>query len=284
MIYISTGGFKNFLPEKTIKILNKKKINCIELSGGQYSKKISNNIIKKRKINFAIHNYFPVPKKSFVLNLASNDTKIYSKTLKNFKKSINLSNKLKSKYFSFHAGFLLDPNPKELGKTLKKIKLQPRKEALEIFVHRVNKIANYAKKKNVKILIENNVITKKNLIRFGKNPLLLTSPTEIIKFFRRTNENVGFLLDVGHLKVSSKTLKFNLLNAHKKLKPIIEGYHLSENNGLEDSNKSFNKNSWFLKNMKSNLSYYSIEVYTPDIDKLNELKKIIKRKLTNDTK
>ena len=35
MIYISTGGFKNFLPEKTIKILNKKNINGIELSGGQ---------------------------------------------------------------------------------------------------------------------------------------------------------------------------------------------------------------------------------------------------------
>ena len=73
MIYISTGGFKDLLPEKSIKILNKKNIDCIELSGGQYSKKISNNIIKNKNNIFAIHNYFPVPKKSFVLNLASNN-------------------------------------------------------------------------------------------------------------------------------------------------------------------------------------------------------------------
>ena len=229
------------LPEKSIKILNKKNIDCIELSWGQYSKKISNNIIKNKNNIFAIHNYFPVPKKSFVLNLASNNSQIYRKTLSNFKRSINLSNKLKSRYFSFHAGFLLDPNPKNLGKTLEKIKLQPRKKTFETFVKRVNEVADYAKKKNVKILIENNVLTKKNLLKFGSNPLLLTGPNEIIKFFKKTNNNVGFLLDVGHLKVSSKTLKFNLFNAHKKLKPIIEGYHLSDNNGLEDIKFCFKK-------------------------------------------
>lgn len=284
MIYISTGGFKDLLPEKSIKILNKKNIDWIELSGGRYSKKISNIIIKNKNNVFAIHNYFPVPKKSFVLNLASNNSQIYRKTLSNFKRSINLSNKLKSRYFSFHAGFLLDPNPKNLGKTLEKIKLQPRKKTFETFVKRVNEVADYAKKKNVKILIENNVLTKKNLLKFGSNPLLLTGPSEIIKFFKKTNNNVGFLLDVGHLKVSSKTLEFNLFKAHKKLKPIIEGYHLSDNNGLEDSNKSFDKNSWFLKDMKQNLSYYSIEVYTSDINKLKKLKKIIKKKLINDSK
>ena len=225
-----------------------------------------------------------MPKKSFVLNLASNNSQIYRKTLSNFKRSINLSNKLKSRYFSFHAGFLLDPNPKNLGKTLEKIKLQPRKKTFETFVKRVNEVADYAKKKNVKILIENNVLTKKNLLKFGSNPLLLTGPNEIIKFFKKTNSNVGFLLDVGHLKVSSKTLKFNLFNAHKKLNPIIEGYHLSDNNGLEDSNKPFDKNSWFLKDMKQNLSYYSIEVYTSDINKLKKLKKIVKKKLINDSK
>ena len=85
---------------------------------------------------------------------------------------------------------------------------------------------------------------------------------------------------------SKKTIwfQFNLFNAHKKLKPIIEGYHLSDNNGLEDSNKPFDKNSWFLKDMKQNLSYYSIEVYTSDINKLKKLKKIVKKKLINDSK
>jgi len=281
MIYISTGGFKSFLPEKSIKILNRKKINFIELSGGKFSKNILKIIKNKKNNRFALHNYFPVPKKSFVLNLASNNKIIYEKTLKNFKKSINISSKINSKYFSFHAGFLLDPDPTQLGKTLTKKVLQPRKKTLNIFVKRVNFIARYAKSKNVKILIENNVLTKKNLKKFGSNPLLLTSPNEIINFFKKTNSNVGLLLDVGHLKVSSKTLKFNLLKAHKKLNSIIEGYHLSDNDGVEDSNKPFDEKSWFYKDLKLNLDYYSIEVYISNINKLIKLKKILKKKLEN---
>ena len=78
MIYISTGGFKDLLPEKSIKILNKI-IDCIELWRPIF-KKISNNIIKNKNNIFAIHNYFPVLK-SFVLNLASNNSQIYRKTL-----------------------------------------------------------------------------------------------------------------------------------------------------------------------------------------------------------
>ena len=34
--------------------------------------------------------------------------------------SIELASKLKSKYYSFHVGFLLDPQVKELGKKIKK--------------------------------------------------------------------------------------------------------------------------------------------------------------------
>lgn len=98
-------------------------------------------------------------------------------------------------------------------------------------------------KNKIKLLIENNVINENNLKVFTENPLLLTNPDDILSFFKKAPKDIGLLLDLGHLKISSKTEKFNLINGLKKLNSITCGHHFSENNGLEDQNKSFKKMS-----------------------------------------
>lgn len=280
MIYVSTGGFRTLTPQSIIHKFKKQGIKFIELSGGKYvsHKTIIRYLKKKNDINFSLHNYFPVPKKKFVINLASVDKDIFNKTFSHIKKSINISNQLKSKYFGFHAGFLFNPNIKDLGKKFARVKLQNRKKSIKLFLNRVNLLAKEAKKKNVKILIENNVITKENFKRFNQDPLLLTHPKEIIEFFKKCDKNVGLLLDVGHLKVSAKTYGFDLLKAHEKLKPFIEGYHLSDNDGLRDSNRLFAKKSWFYNKLKKDVEYISIEVYSKNLKKLKSLQHLIKKK------
>ena len=280
MIYLSTGGFQNLTPQSVIQKFNEKGIKSIELSGGKYvdQKKVIKFLKKRNDLNYSLHNYFPVPKKKFVINLASIEKTIFKKTFSNIKKSINISSKLNSKYFSFHGGFLFNPNIKDLGKKFAKVKLQNRKKSMKLFLNRVNLLAEEAKKNNVKILIENNVITKENYKRFNRDPLLLTHPKEIVDFFKKCHKNVGLLLDVGHLKVSAKTYGFNLFKAHEMLKPYIEGYHLSDNDGLKDSNKEFTKNSWFYNGLKKDVKYISIEVYSKNLKKLKSLQHLIKKK------
>ncbi len=280
MIYLSTGGFQNLTPQSVIQKFNKKGIKSIELSGGKYvdQKKVIKFLKKRNDLNYSLHNYFPVPKKKFVINLASIEKTIFKKTFSNIKKSINISSKLNSKYFSFHGGFLFNPNIKDLGKKFAKVKLQNRKKSMKLFLNRVNLLAEEAKKNNVKILIENNVITKENYKRFNRDPLLLTHPKEIVDFFKKCHKNVGLLLDVGHLKVSAKTYGFNLFKAHEMLKPYIEGYHLSDNDGLKDSNREFTKNSWFYNGLKKDVKYISIEVYSKNLKKLKSLQHLIKKK------
>ena len=119
-IYISTGGYKNLTADIISKKFLKNKIYDIELSGTRYSKNIINNLRNLKKINFLIHNYFPPPKKSFVLNLASENHEIYKMTVDHINYAIECCDKLNSKYYSFHAGFLCDFNINELGKVLKK--------------------------------------------------------------------------------------------------------------------------------------------------------------------
>ena len=68
------------------------------------------------------------------------------------------------------------------------------------------------------------------------------------------------------------------------LKPYIEGYHLSDNNGLQDSNSEFTKKSWFYSKMKKNIKYISIEVYTKNLKKLRSLQNLIRKNMTTNIK
>ncbi|MGL3827320.1 TIM barrel protein [Candidatus Pelagibacter communis] len=282
-VFVSTGYYKNQKSIKTIKRFLKNKIKNIELSGGKFMTRRDLIYLEKlgKSKNLRVHNYYPPPKEKFVINLASQNKSIIKKSLNQLKKSITLSKKLNSKFFSFHGGFRIDPQPRKLGKQFDKYEILSKKKAETIFLKNIKILNKFAKKKKVKILIENNVINKKNLKVFGENPLLLTNPIDILRFFKKTPKEVGLLLDLGHLKVSAKTEKFNLRSALKKLNNIIEGYHLSENNSLEDQNKSFDKNVWFLNYLKKNLEYYTLEIYTDDLNKIKKTEKIVEKYLEN---
>lgn len=282
-VFISTGHYKYADPTLTLKKFLKENIYDIEFSGGlpmslKNEKKFFN---KLENYEMRLHNYFPPPKKKFVINLASRDEKILKKSIKHIKKSIVYSKKINAKFFSFHAGFRIDPHVNKLGRKFNKVEMTRKNMAEKIFLDSVKKISAFALKHGIKILIENNVINKKNLFLFKGNPMLLTHPTDIINFFKKTPNNVELLLDVGHLKVSSKTEGFHLTRSMKKLNKIVSGYHLSDNDFKEDKNLSFTKNSWFIKYLKKDLEYYTIEVYDKNISKLKKIKNFLEKILNN---
>ena len=102
---------------------------------------------------------------------------------------------------------------------------------------------------------------------------------ECIDIINDCPNNVKLLLDVAHLKVSSKSLGFNPVNFLRDCENIIGGYHFSDNNGLSDSNEVFNDQSWFWDHIKTDLDYYSIEVYNKDIMQLKSLVNIVKKRI-----
>ena len=279
MIYLSTGLLEKKSTSSIVNYLENLNITNLELSSGPYEKSLNNFLIKKRtknKFNFLIHNYFPVPRKAFVLNLASNKKKIRDQSIKLAKNAIKLSGVLGSKYYSFHAGFLIDPKITSLGKKIKeKLEITPREIARKNFIKSVNYLSNYAKKYNVNLLIENNVLTKKNYTRFKGNPFLFVDEKEINYLMPILPKNIGLLLDMGHLNVSSKTLKFSKIDFITKCNKWIKGYQLSNNNGLEDENKPIKSDSWFLKYIKKN-KFYSLEIKLKNLETTNNQIKILK--------
>jgi len=262
MIYISTGGFNKKSVIDVIQLLSKNNIKAFELSGGIFTDNLESKLkILSNKFEFIVHNYFPPPKKPFVLNLASLNENIYQESVNHIKQSIKLASSIKSPFYSFHAGFLIDPKVKELGKTIKSNNLYDRDKSLERFIYSIKFLSKYASKYKIKLLVENNVITKSNLSKFESNPLLMTDIKNTGEIVKNFDENLFFLVDVAHLKVSANTLNFDAREYLEIFKDKIGGYHLSDNNGLVDSNKEISKSSWFWPHLRNDLNYYTLEVY-----------------------
>ena len=277
MIFISTGNYKNHKPEQLLPYFYKNKIKNIELSGGKYQSNILNFLkTNSNKFNLQIHNYFPPPKRPIVINLASNNKEVIKDSVTLIKNSIDLAKIVGSKFYSFHAGFLVDLTPKDLGKSKKKLKKISKKIGLSNFLKNVKKISEYAKKKKIEILIENNVIGSSNFKIYKGNPFLMTDLFDIKHIMKNTPENVNLLLDLGHLKVSANTLGFDKFKAHEESKEWIKAYHISENNGKEDTNSPIKSNSWF-KNKLKKVNSYTLEVYTKDLKIIKKQVAILKK-------
>jgi sugar phosphate isomerase/epimerase len=112
------------------------------------------------------------------------------------------------------------------------------------------------------LLLENNVLSPMNA---GKVQLLGVTPEEIETLFDRIDRpNVGLLLDVGHLKVSAVTLGFDMVAAAARLAPLVRCFHLSDNDGTEDSNQVIAADAWFWKPLRGALDmqpHWVLEAY-----------------------
>ena len=280
-IYISTGNYSKLPADKTSEKLIASGIDAIELSGGSYSSNTIENLCKlKKKASFQIHNYFPPPKIPFVFNLASQDKEVLKLSLNHAYHAIDCCLKLGAKYFSFHAGFLCDLQVNELGKKIKRRKLYNRKKSVDIFLEKISLISKKAENNGIKIMVENNVFSQINKKEFLDNPLLMCDAKECLQIMNQVPKNVKLLIDVAHLKVSSNSLGFNPVTMINECSYYAGGYHLSDNNGFSDTNDSFLENAWFLKYLRTDLEYYSIEVYGKPINEIIKLKDIVKQKLS----
>jgi len=279
-VYISTGGYSNVSADKSVKDLIENGITSIELSGGLHTPDLIDNLFKiKEKAKFQIHNYFPPPKNPFVVNLASLDNDVANQSLEHIKNALQCCARLGSKYYSFHAGFLCDIKVSELGARVQKRELYDRKKSKDLFLERILRISNIAKNLDIQLMIENNVFSKRNKMEFEDNPFLMCDSNECLQLIKQTPKNVKLLIDVAHLKVSANSLNFDPNEMMVDCQNYIGGYHLSDNDGLSDTNATFDKNAWFWEYIRKDLNYYSIEVYHLPIIEMRKLKEMVEKKL-----
>jgi sugar phosphate isomerase/epimerase len=270
MIYISTSCVKAKTIKESVSILINNGFKNIELSGGtEYYSELESDLIsinQDENVNFLLHNYFPPPKSHFVLNLASLNDEIYQKSIDHYKKALDLSNLLGAKKFGLHAGFLIDPNVKELGKSITNKMMYDKSKAIEQFCKGLSILIDYSS--NTNIYVENNVFSQANKNIFETNPFLFTDYDSYKDLSSQLDFNI--LLDVAHLKVSCNSLSLPFADQLKKIANKAEYIHISDNDSLSDSNKYLKYDS----EMFRVLSDINLENKTVTLEIYDDLSKI----------
>jgi sugar phosphate isomerase/epimerase len=265
MIYISSSSSKKNNISAAVNEICDQGITNIELSGGTtWYKGFEKDLVRLQEnhnINFLLHNYFPPPSEHFVLNLASLDDDIYTKSIDHIKKAIDLSVKLKADKYAFHAGFYYDIPVNEIGKPLTKAKLNNKIEATNRFVE-AYKIIELYNNNRITLYIENNVLNEVNYKSFGCNPLMLTCLEDYTELKKQLDFNL--LIDLAHLYVTCNTLSKAFEEEAKQLVASTNYIHISDNDGTRDSNNKLIAGSpidCLLNNVSLKNKTITLEVY-----------------------
>ena len=253
MYYVSTTFIKdNFPIEKAIKKLYTNSIFNIEL-GSNHSYEKNYYYLKKYKVNYCVHNYFPIPKNNLVVNIASQNETIRKKSLKHIKKAIKFSKKINARLYTFHPGFLTDPDGSNISNenydfqwSQKKLLSSNRIKSWKLMINSIKEIIKYTKKEKIKIAIESEGSIS------SKDHLLMQRPSEYKKFFKIFSiKDIGINLNIGHLNLASIAFKFDKIKFIKDFSNKIFAMELSHNYGKKDDHLPIKKKSWYWKLIKN---------------------------------
>lgn len=273
MIYVSSSCIKNNNIAEVICQLADKGIQNVELSGGtDYYDGIESDLkrLKERyQLNYVCHAYFPPPKVSFVVNLASCNDDIYIKSIEHYDNCIDLLKKINCNVLSVHAGFLIEISKDEIGRKLNKTVIYDKNEAYSRFCYAYENLSRKCKERDIQLYLENNVLSQENYQEFKYQNYFMMTDYESIMYLK---EQIHFdlLLDLGHLHVSSDTLGLDYEQECNKLKKYVRWIHISENNGIYDEHKPLRNGSVILKEFQK-IFHSDLSVTLETVGEINDI-------------
>jgi sugar phosphate isomerase/epimerase len=193
-------------------------------------------------LDLVVHNYFPPPADSFVLNMASRNDEIAQRSLDFVLDALTLSAELGAPFYSVHAGFLTDPIGFDGTSFILPAPASERDAAvaLERFVAALRRALERADSLGLELLVETSVCTDE--LR-GKL-LLLTSDEWDALFRELPSPSLGVLLDTGHLNVTAQTLGLDRLAFVDAIAPRVRAFHVHDNLGSSDEHLPVESGSW----------------------------------------
>jgi len=246
-IFISTTFIKDQMPlKRALDQINKSKIDCVEI-GSNHCYEENYDYVLEFPYEYIIHNYFPIPKKSFIVNIASLDENIRKQSVNHIKKAIDYCNKINAKLYTFHPGFISDPissnqdskNYDFKWNVIDQNKTNFNNAKNNMFIS-LDEITNYARHNNIPIAIETEGSFNK------KEYLLMQKPEEYIELMSKySSDDIGINLNIGHLNLAANAFNFDKLKFVDLIQNYLVAMELSHNNGIEDQHLPLEKNNWY---------------------------------------
>lgn len=265
-IYVSSSCVNHRKIKDSVIALAEQGFSHIELSGGTHAyEQMEQDLIalkQKYHLTYRCHNYFPPPAQHFVLNLSSFDPVERGIAIKHIQHAIELSERLEATKLGIHAGFRMQPKVSELGQVISKNQLLDEDVAIQLFVEAWFELNQQAARAGVELYIENNVLSAANRKIFSANPFLATDYDSIQQLLELTKSKL--LLDVAHLKVSCQSLGLNYQEQLTALIQRSDYIHLSDNNGMADTNQGLQPDSELLQILSHSSLHnktFTLEVY-----------------------
>ena len=249
LIYVSSSCSRSTRIGDAVRSLLARDCTHVELSGGsEWYPELEQDLMALRAgglVQLLCHNYFPPPREHFIINLASLDPVIRARSLELLGEAIRLSARLGAATFGMHAGFLVDLKTEEAGRTVGRRGLFAREAAVAAFWEAYDRLHQVAQGCGVTLYLENNVYSSGNYRTYGEDrPFLLTCHAEYVEL--RRQRGFSLLLDLAHLKVSCRTLGLDFEKEYAALAACSDYWHISENDGLEDTNGALTPDSSIL--------------------------------------
>jgi sugar phosphate isomerase/epimerase len=246
-IFVSTSSFCERDLTKIIESAERYNITNIELSICNKIRESDIAYLHQKQANvgfrYLIHNYFPQPSVPFTLNIASLNPLVRARSMDLAKNAIDICAKLRAPFYSLHSGFYYDPAPEELGGILRPPILFPKDKSDEMFISNLEELILYGEDLQVKIAIENNVLSKSNI---NTSCLMGVTINDLFTIQDSLQGKLYFLIDVGHLNVSAQTLGLSRQDFLARISDDVVAFHLSENEGVTDDNLEISHKSWFM--------------------------------------
>lgn len=205
-----------------------------------------------------LHNFAPSSNDGLIINLSHRDPRERARVVDFLSERLRLSAKLGCDYYAFHAGFRV---PYEFGrKSYPADEILDDEDAMSLFVRELRPLIEEAQALGIRLGVENHVVESGN-----EGNLILFDERGFDRLFESIESELLCLhLDVGHLKVSARTLSFDRDQLITRHASRIVGAHLSDNDGLRDTNHPFQADSWFVEAVRDlpNLEYACLETRT----------------------
>lgn len=201
------------------------------------------------------HNYC-LPDEPRFINLASADETIREWSVSYIRRIIDFCSKHGINLYSIHGGFRVDPD--------KNLDFEgdptPYDVAFQTFVEELEPLAEYAASHDVMLGVENHVVEETHLDDGENRLLMFCRANEYERLFEAiSSENVGVLLDLGHLRVASNTLQFDP-GEFGQFRERVVAFHLHENDGQTDRHDPVQSEGWGVRFYRDNFYQTSVPV------------------------
>ncbi len=201
--------------------------------------------LRQRPAEYVVHNYCPAPPEPFVVNIASLDPAVRTRSLAHVVESLDFCARIGAGLYTFHPGFLSDPEGPSRSTSSYDFHFgaaEPRdyERAWAYFVEGCRSIATEARARGVRIAVETQGAVAK------RDELLLQRPPELRRLFAEVADaGVEVNLNLAHLALAANAFGFERGELVDVAAPRLAAMEVSHNEGVHDEHRSLVEGGWY---------------------------------------